>query len=88
MPSVPFEVSDDEQLPRAVWGWLVKRRADSRCEICTRRAIEGKLRLHAHHIDGNRENNALSNGQSLCASCHSDVHRLNRGRGRARLTAA
>jgi len=58
----------DEELPFGVWNYLVKRRAEFRCEDC------GKPECHtkAHHItrpeDGGK--NILRNGRCLCDSCH------------------
>lgn len=40
-----------------------------RCEVC-----KGQERLHVHHMDGNHHNNALTNLQTLCASCHRKLH--------------
>lgn len=41
------------------------------CEKCKRREWEGEpIPLELHHIDGNRENNTLSNLQVLCPNCH------------------
>lgn len=52
-------------------------RKDS-CEICGAR-----LRLHAHHIDGNIAHNWQKNIQTLCFDCHMAHHRLCRRLGRA-----
>lgn len=41
--------------------------------------------LHAHHIDGNLDNDSPSNIQTLCGSCHATHHHHAR---RAGLTAA
>lgn len=43
------------------------------CEECgwKKRSEEGYLPLELHHIDGNRNNNLLSNLQILCPNCHS-----------------
>ena len=51
-------------------------RKDS-CEICGAR-----LRLHAHHIDGNIAHNWQKNIQTLCFDCHMAHHRLCRRLGR------
>lgn len=66
-----FSVSFDafEQLPRDVWGWLIKYIADFKCESCG-----CKVRLHSHHMDQNSENNCISNGLCLCEDCHIKMH--------------
>jgi len=46
---------------------IVLRKAT--CERCG--ATE---HLHCHHIDGNPTNNNPSNVQTLCASCHTQLH--------------
>lgn len=58
-----------EQIPRDVWGWIIKYIADFKCEAC---GLEKDL--HSHHIDCNSENNCISNGLCLCVSCHSSLH--------------
>ena len=40
------------------------------CSICGK---SGKL--DTHHIDGNYQNNSLSNLTYLCRSCHNKIHR-------------
>ena len=46
------------------------------CEICGE-----KSKLHAHHIDGNIENNTQENIQTLCTHCHNTFHHLCHRRG-------
>lgn len=42
-----------------------------KCECCGRKTWLGKpIPLELHHIDGNRNNNVLSNYQLLCPNCH------------------
>lgn len=36
-------------------------------------------RLEVHHIDGERDNNLLTNLKPLCGSCHSKVHHCSPG---------
>lgn len=43
------------------------------CEVCCNRAD-----LVVHHIDGNKNNNALTNLSTLCRGCHSGIHNLYR----------
>jgi len=41
------------------------------CENCKRKDwMDKKIPLELHHIDGNNENNNLSNLQILCPNCH------------------
>lgn len=44
--------------------------------ICNRCGFSNKEALQVHHIDRNRENNALSNLEILCANCHMIEHRV------------
>lgn len=47
------------------------------CNICgvgEKKFSNGKSNLIVHHIDENRENNALNNLMVLCISCHRKVH--------------
>ena len=39
------------------------------CDICN-----GAISTVAHHRDNNAKNNAMSNGQGLCKSCHDRLH--------------
>ncbi|HKP51497.1 MAG TPA: HNH endonuclease [Chloroflexia bacterium] len=60
------------------------------CEECgwARRAVDGRLPLELHHMNGNRYDNRLENLIVLCPNCHSlkDNHRgLNKGNYRQRL---
>ena len=48
------------------WRVIAFARKRRTCEICGV-TVKG---LHVHHIDGNRENNALNNLQILCVTCH------------------
>ena len=50
------------------------------CETCG-----GTRNLHAHHIDGNLDNDSPENIQTLCGSCHNTHHHRAR---RAGLTVA
>lgn len=42
-----------------------------RCEECGVNLKENPGLLHAHHIDGNRDNNRYDNLRALCVLCHS-----------------
>ena len=56
-----------EELPYGVWEYLVKRRAEFKCEDCGE-----NNNLQSHHIvrpeDGGK--NILRNGKCLCTQCH------------------
>lgn len=57
----------------------------SRCGWATVHPITGKVPVEIEHIDGNWENNRLSNLTLLCPNCHSltsTFRGLNRGAGR------
>ena len=43
------------------------------CEKCGFVA-EHRCQLDVHHIDGNHENDEISNLQTLCANCHRLIH--------------
>ncbi|MDX2047869.1 MAG: HNH endonuclease signature motif containing protein [Chitinophagaceae bacterium] len=44
------------------------------CETCGCSSWQGKqLNLELHHVDGNRQNHALSNLKLLCPNCHSQT---------------
>jgi hypothetical protein len=56
-----------------------------RCGWSRRHPTTGKVPVEVEHIDGNWENNRLTNLTLLCPSCHSltpTFRALNRGRGR------
>ena len=45
---------------------------EAKCECCGNKEWMGyPIMLELHHIDGNRQNNQLSNLQLLCPNCHS-----------------
>lgn len=54
----------------------VTRFRGSTCETCGATA-----NLHAHHIDGNLDNDSPSNIQTLCGSCHNTHHHRARRAG-------
>lgn len=62
-----------------------------RCGWSKRHPKTGRVPVEVEHIDGNWENNRLTNLTLLCPNCHAltpTFRALNRGRGRAyRLTA-
>ena len=44
------------------------------CQECGIKEWNGKpISLECDHIDGNRENNVLSNAKLLCPNCHSQT---------------
>lgn len=54
------------------WGtyhWRARKHRLPSCEAC------GSMdKLHAHHVDGQPENNSASNIQTLCVYCHNFLH--------------
>ena len=68
-----LEVEFNELLPERVWRWAVKRLAEYTCERCGKVGKAGKS--DAHHKDGDRSNNRLSNGECLCRQCHTQHHK-------------
>ena len=48
------------------------------CEACLT-----DRQLHAHHVDGNPENNSAGNIQTLCVHCHNFLHATAERLGRA-----
>jgi len=50
-------------------------RARHRCQRCHK--LLGAV-WHIHHIDGNRNNNRLSNLKILCPTCHAEVEHKRR----------
>lgn len=56
-----------------------------KCGWCEVHPITGKVPIELNHIDGNSNNNDLSNLELLCPNCHSltpNFRNLNRGNGR------
>lgn len=64
-----LQINHDELLPRKLWSALVKFAAGYVCERCG-----AKEPLTSHHVDGDKTNNRLSNGECLCRPCHNDEH--------------
>jgi 5-methylcytosine-specific restriction endonuclease McrA len=60
--------------------WRARKLRGHCCESCG-----AMTRLHAHHIDGNEQNNWPENIQTLCVRCHISHHHRAR---RAGLTVA
>lgn len=56
--------------------WRAEKLRKTACEVCG-----ASLRLHAHHINGNIQDNTPENIQTLCASCHAKHHHSTRRRG-------
>ena len=63
--------SEPQVIPRHGWSESEKEqvriRQDGKCKMCHK----PPPRWEYDHIDGNRENNDLSNCQGLCPNCHS-----------------
>ena len=58
-----LSVGDSALLKRA------RRHVEKSCSHCG-----GDFMLAAHHKDGNRENNAAENIETLCVRCHARLH--------------
>jgi len=66
----------DEELPLGVWEYLVKRRANFKCEEC---GISWKERgLISHHIKKrvDKGKNILRNGKAVCTKHHGKAHTI------------
>ena len=50
------------------WGTYTRYKKDY-CELCGFVALH-RIQLDVDHIDGNHNNNEVSNLQTLCANCH------------------
>tara|TARA_R110002096_G_scaffold45983_1_gene122906 strand:- start:20 stop:631 length:612 start_codon:yes stop_codon:yes gene_type:complete len=65
------------QLPMRKWGKQIKERDDYQCQCCGKEKT-GPNSMHAHHIipRGYFQEYAidLSNGITLCSSCHRSLH--------------
>ena len=48
-------------------------------EFLIRRRINSDHALTVHHVDHNHFNNELTNLQTLCRTCHTEVHRNESG---------
>jgi len=59
-------------------GWHYKTHRKEYCEnsdgrlgfVCDYKIVMPNWQLEVDHIDGNKENNEISNLQTLCANCH------------------
>jgi len=49
--------------------WRARKHRKSSCEACG-----STDQLHAHHVDGEPQNNEPSNIQTLCVYCHNFLH--------------
>jgi len=92
LDDVPNVYADD-------WAEIARRTKEARnhlCEDCGIDLSSPHLRrfLHAHHIDGQKNNNVIANIRILCVACHAkqdDLHafiRNDRAYGQFRQTAA
>ncbi len=72
---------------RSIKKYLIKTHGDKcmECGWCQVNQTTGKIPIEIEHIDGNSDNNDLSNLKLLCPNCHSltpTYKSLNRGKGR------
>jgi hypothetical protein len=72
---------------RSIKKYLIKTHGNKcmDCGWCQINLTTGKVPIEIEHIDGNSENNDLSNLKLLCPNCHSltpTYKSLNRGKGR------
>lgn len=60
-----------------------KREHGNKCMVCGNAGIwnDKPLTLDVHHIDGNRDNNTLSNLQVICPNCHRQEEMVKWGAG-------
>jgi hypothetical protein len=56
--------------------WRARKHRKSSCEACG-----STVYLHAHHADGEPQNNEPSNIQTLCVYCHNFLHATAERRG-------
>lgn len=77
-------VEADNFSPRAAKRYLLK--IDSSCSICKISSwMDDPIVLEIDHIDGNFENNSLSNFRLICPNCHSQTSTYkNRNKGKGR----
>ncbi|NDE99979.1 MAG: HNH endonuclease [Verrucomicrobia bacterium] len=71
---IPILVSlcDSASCAPGHWGtfhWRARKHRGTSCEACGSTDL-----LHAHHVDGQPENNDPSNIQTLCVFCHNFLH--------------
>ena len=57
--------------------WRARQHRKQMCEAC-----RATTQLHAHHVDGNPQNNEPTNIQTLCVHCHNFLHATAARRGR------
>ena len=64
-------IETDEELPLVIWSKFVKQRDRYTCRGCGRKDEE-YIGICAHHIvlTRNGGKNTMSNGITLCGSCH------------------
>jgi hypothetical protein len=59
--------------PKTIRSYLLETRGHN-CEICNRKTWQGKpIPLEQDHIDGNSQNNKLTNLRLLCCNCHAQT---------------
>ena len=67
---------DCDQIPQLYardWDKIARRFKEKRhwrCEQCYLNLADDRRYLHAHHVDGDRANNAIANLKALCIRCH------------------
>ena len=77
MEEAIFRIGIDEELPLGIWSYLVKRRANSKCQGDYHEVGHDDTEPgFSHHklptqLGGK---STLRNGEYLCVKCHSHVH--------------
>jgi len=71
-----LEIDANEEMPLAIWSYLIKKIAKGRCHDCGKTNFsdheECHHKTHAHHIISlaNSGSTSLGNGECLCPKCH------------------
>ena len=66
----PYSIVFNNKLKRDI-----RQRDGLKCQNCGELQKQYKIKLHIHHIDYDKENNALDNLISLCKSCHGKTNK-------------
>ena len=85
---IVLKIENGEQCSQiSIKRYLISKNGE-KCFSCgwdKKNPVTNKVPLDMHHVDGNNENNVISNFQLLCPNCHSltpTYKALNKGKGR------